>query len=272
LTDDSIAFIGGGNMARSLITGLLGAGADPDRIVASDPAPAQRELLAELGVRTTDDNAAAVSGADTIVLAVKPQVLGAVLKALPALESGQLLVSIAAGVPIEAIAAWTRRSQPIVRCMPNTPALLGAGVTALHANEAVDEAGLARAEAILAAAGRTLWVDEEAKLDAVTAVSGSGPAYFFYLMEAMIETGISQGLDAETATVLTLETAYGAALMARERTSTPAELRANVTSPGGTTAAAIAALDAADTATIIRRALDAARDRAQGLAREFGQS
>lgn len=271
MTTDTIAFIGGGNMARSLITGLLGAGTDPERIIASDPMPAQRELLAELGVRTTDDNGAAITGADTIVLAVKPQVLGTVLKAL-AIEPRQLLVSIVAGVPIGAIEGWTRPGQPIVRCMPNTPALLGAGITALHAGEAVDEAGLARAERILSAAGRTLRVNEEAKLDAVTAVSGSGPAYFFYLMEAMIEAGINQGLDAETATVLTLETAYGAALMARERTSTPGELRANVTSPGGTTAAAIAALDAADTAATIRGALDAARDRAQALAREFGRS
>ena len=272
MTSDTIAFIGGGNMARSLITGLLGAGTDPERLTASDPAPAQRELLAELGIRTTDDNAAAVTGADVIVLAVKPQVLGDVLRALPSIAPTQLLVSIAAGVPVDAIAAWTRKDQPIVRCMPNTPALLGAGITALYANSAVDDAGMARAESILSAAGRTLRVDEEAKLDAVTAVSGSGPAYFFYLMEAMIEAGIGQGLDAETATVLTLETAYGAALMARERTQTPAELRANVTSPGGTTAAAIGALDAADAATTIRRALDAARDRSQALAREFGQS
>jgi len=271
LTSDTIAFIGGGNMARSLITGLLGAGTDPLHIVASDPMAAQRELLAELGIRTTDDNGTAITDAGAVVLAVKPQVLGSVLKALP-VGSGQLLVSIAAGVPIAAITAWTRPGQPVVRCMPNTPALLGAGITALFANDAVDQAGLDRAEAILSAAGRTLWVNEEAKLDAVTAVSGSGPAYFFYLMEAMIEAGIDQGLDAETATVLTLETAYGAALMARERTSTPAELRANVTSPGGTTAAAITALDNAETAAIIRRALNAARDRAQALATEFGQS
>ncbi|HEY5646040.1 MAG TPA: pyrroline-5-carboxylate reductase [Pseudomonadales bacterium] len=272
MTSDTIAFIGGGNMARSLISGLLGAGTDPERIVASDPLPAQRELLTELGIRSTDDNVAAASGAGTIVLAVKPQMLGAVLKALPDIGPTQLLVSIAAGVPIGAITAWTRPDQPVVRCMPNTPALLGAGITALYANAAVDEAGIRRAEDILSAAGRTLWVDEEAKLDAVTAVSGSGPAYFFYLMEAMIEAGIAQGLDAETATVLTLETAYGAALMARERTSSPAALRANVTSPGGTTAAAIAALEAAGAGATIRAALNAARDRAQALAREFGQS
>jgi pyrroline-5-carboxylate reductase len=271
MSEDTIAFIGGGNMARSLISGLLNAGAEPGNIAVSDPVPMQRELLGELGVRVCADNAEALTGARVVVLAVKPQVLGEVLMNLP-VTPDQLLVSIAAGVPIAAMTAWTRADQPIVRCMPNTPALLGAGVTALYASATVDDAGRALAEQILAAAGRTLWVDEEEKLDAVTAVSGSGPAYFFYLMEAMIEAGIEQGLDAETATVLTLETAYGAALMARERTDTPAVLRANVTSPGGTTAAALDALDAADSAATIRSALAAAGERARTLAEEFGQS
>ena len=270
MSNDTIAFIGGGNMARSLISGLLNDGTPADRIAVSDPVPTQRELLAELGVRAEADNEAALAGAGVVVLAVKPQLLGEVLKALP-LEPTQLLVSIAAGVPLSAMQAWTRPEQPIVRCMPNTPALLGAGITALYASGSVDEAGRDRAEAVLAAAGRTLWVDEEEKLDAVTAVSGSGPAYFFYLMEAMIEAGLEQGLDAETATVLTLETAYGAALMARERTSTPAELRANVTSPGGTTAAAISALDGADAGATIRGALAAAGERSKTLAEEFGK-
>ena len=269
MSDSTIAFIGGGNMARSLISGLLSAGTDAQKISVSDPVPAQRELLAELGIRVTGDNAAALADADVVVLAVKPQVLGEVLKDLP-LGPEQLLVSIAAGVPVRAMSAWTCEDQPIVRCMPNTPALLGAGVTALYAGPTVSEAGCELAESILATAGRTLWVDEEAKLDAVTAVSGSGPAYFFYLMESMIEAGIEQGLDAETATELTLETAYGAALMARERTDTPGVLRANVTSPGGTTAAAIAALDAADAAATIRRALAAASERSRTLAKEFG--
>ncbi len=271
MSDNTIAFIGGGNMARSLISGLINGGAAAERITVSDPIPAQRETLAELGVGVSADNADALAGATVVVLAVKPQILGEVLKQLP-LAPTQLLVSIAAGVPIAAMRAWTRPEQPIVRCMPNTPALLGAGITALFASEAVDEAGRAQAEAILSAAGRTLWVDEEEKLDAVTAVSGSGPAYFFYLMEAMIEAGVEQGLDAETATVLTLETAYGAALMARERTNTPAELRANVTSPGGTTAAAIGALDDADAGATIRNALAAAGARSQTLAEEFGNS
>ena len=271
MSDNTIAFIGGGNMARSLISGLLNGGTSADQIAVSDPMPAQRELLAELGVRVSEDNGEALNGAAVVVLAVKPQMLGQVLQALP-LEPSQLLVSIAAGVPIAAMRAWTHAEQPIVRCMPNTPALLGAGITALFASEAVDEAARNQAETILSAAGRTLWVDEEEKLDAVTAVSGSGPAYFFYLMESMVEAGVEQGLDAETATVLTLETAYGAALMARERTNSPAELRANVTSPGGTTAAAIAALDEANAGATIRGALAAAGARSKTLAEEFGNS
>jgi pyrroline-5-carboxylate reductase len=269
MSNDTIAFIGGGNMARSLISGLLNGGTTAEKIAVSDPVPEQRELLAELGVRVCAENADALAGASVVVLAVKPQVLGAVLEALP-LAPSQLLVSIAAGVPIAAMQHWSSAQQPIVRCMPNTPALLGAGITALFASDTVDEAGRAQAEVILSAAGHTLWVDEEEKLDAVTAVSGSGPAYFFYLMESMIEAGIEQGLDAETATLLTLETAYGAALMARERTNTPAELRANVTSPGGTTAAAITALDDAGAGATIRDALAAAGARSKTLAEEFG--
>lgn len=258
-------------MAMSLISGLIGSGTDPEAIAASDPLADRRALLEELGVRTSAENARVLDGAAGVVLAVKPQVLGDVLKALDGLRTDQLVVSIAAGVPTTAIAAWTSPVQPVVRAMPNTPALLGAGVTALYAGPAVDDDGRALAERILGAAGRTLWVDEEGKLDAVTAVSGSGPAYFFYLMEAMIEAGIDQGLDGETATVLTLETAYGAALMARERTDPPATLRANVTSPGGTTAAALGVLDAEGTREIIKRALGRARARSTELAEEFGQ-
>ena len=272
MSSNTIAFIGGGNMARSLISGLLSADVDAGRIIVSDPLPAQREMLSELGVGTTADNDAAIAGASLVVLAVKPQVLGEVLRAVSSLTPDQLIVSIAAGVPIAAISGWTSTDQPIVRAMPNTPALLGAGITALYANERVDEAGRARAEDILSAAGRTLWVDAEVKLDAVTAVSGSGPAYFFYLMEAMIESGVEQGLDPETATVLTLETAFGAALMARERTHTPEVLRANVTSPGGTTAAALETLDAEGAKAIIKRALLRAGVRSKELAEEFGQS
>jgi pyrroline-5-carboxylate reductase len=265
-----ISFIGAGNMARSLVSGLLRNGHPSAAISAADPMPGQREQLAGLGIVVHADNDAAAAGADVVVLAVKPQVLKRVLEAMT-LSPEQLVVSIAAGVNLQSLARWTAPSQPIVRCMPNTPALLGAGVTALFANEHATPAQRDQAEAVLAAAGRTLWVAEESLLDAVTAVSGSGPAYFFYLMESMIEAGQRLGLDADTATLLTLETAYGAALMAREGSDSPATLREKVTSPGGTTERALSILDAAGTRESIASALEGAAEKARELAQESGQ-
>lgn len=265
-----ITFIGAGNMATSLIKGLIASGHEAAAIRASDPAPEQLSKIAELGVETSADNNALVRGADVVILAVKPQVMASVVSGLTELQAGQLLISIAAGVPMSSLTGWTSAEQPIVRCMPNTPALLGAGVTALYANERVSAAQQALAESVLAAAGRTLWVSPEEELDAVTAVSGSGPAYFFYLMEAMIEAGQALGLSAETAATLTLETARGAALMALEGPS-PAQLRANVTSPGGTTQAALEVLEAADCRGIINAAVAAAALRSKELAIEFGR-
>jgi pyrroline-5-carboxylate reductase len=271
LNDATIAFVGAGNMARSLISGLLAAGCDPGRIRASDPVAEQRDAIVALGIAAGSDNTAAIAGADVIVLAVKPQVLGTVVTAL-ALTPAQLVVSIAAGVPIASLERWTATTQPIVRCMPNTPALVGAGITALHANAAVSGPGRRRAEEILGAAGRTLWVESEALLDAVTAVSGSGPAYFFYLMEAMIEAGVALGLPPAIATELTLETAYGAALMARApHAAVPGTLRRNVTSPGGTTQRALEIFDAAHVRSTVIDALTGAATRAAELAREFGR-
>lgn len=268
----SITFIGAGNMAQSLIRGLLNTGYPASAITATDPVAAARETLKTLGINVSADNSKALEHADVIVLAVKPQVLGAVLSALDTLRPEQLLVSIAAGVPVASLRNWTCEQQAIVRCMPNTPALLGAGVTALYAAPGVDPRQRTQAEDILKAAGRTLWVDREEALDAVTAVSGSGPAYFFYLMEAMIEAGEALGLDAQTATLLTLETAYGAALMAREGSSTPTTLKENVTSPGGTTERALSILDAAGGRDMIHQALAGAASRSRELAQEFGQS
>lgn len=270
MSTETIAFIGAGNMARSLIAGLVNSGHPADRLCASDPVPDQLEALAPLAVRSAPSNHAAISGADVVVLAVKPQVLGEVLSALR-LERDQLLISIAAGVPLASLERWSDARQPIVRCMPNTPALLGAGISGLFANAAVSDAQRAAADRVLSAAGRTLWVAEESLLDAVTAVSGSGPAYFFYLMEAMVEAGVALGLDAEAATALTLETAYGAALMARAGTDSPEQLRRNVTSPGGTTERALSILDDADTRAVIRRALAGAAERSRELAEEFGR-
>lgn len=267
-----ITFIGAGNMARSLINGLLNSGYPGSAITASDPLASQRESLAALGIQALEDNNVACADADIIVLAVKPQVLGAVIGAISTIRPDQLLISIAAGVPVASLSAWTSADQAIVRCMPNTPALMGAGITALYSNEQVSKSQRQLAERILDAAGKTLWVDTEDLLDAVTAVSGSGPAYFFYLMEAMIEAGTRLGLDAATARKLTIETAYGAAVMAREGSENPTTLRQNVTSPGGTTERALSILDAAGVKDTLNAALAGAMSRSQELAEEFGQS
>lgn len=267
-----IAFIGAGNMARSLISGLIASGHAPADICASDPSVEQRNVIEALGVATYAANATAVAGAGVIVAAVKPQVLGAVLKGLTIRGATQLLISIAAGVPISSLEAWTSAKQPIVRCMPNTPALLGVGVTALYANAYVTPDQHASAQQVLEAAGKVVWLTDEAQLDAVTAVSGSGPAYFFYLMEAMIAAAVELGLDRETATFLTLETAYGAARMARNGDPSPATLRENVTSPGGTTECAISILDNNNVRGGIKQAVVGAARRAQELAEESGDS
>jgi pyrroline-5-carboxylate reductase len=270
VNDEIVAFIGAGNMARSLISGLLAAGVEPSRIRASDPQVEQRERLAPLGIRSFDDNNRAVAGATVVVLAVKPQALQAVAESLR-LDAGCLVISIAAGAQLSALDRWLPPGTAVVRCMPNTPALLGAGVTGMYA-EQLSSAHQVAADAILAAAGKTVWVPDEALLDAVTAVSGSGPAYFFYLMEAMIEAGMALGLDRETARLLTLETAYGAARMAREGADPPDRLRANVTSPGGTTERALSILDAAGARETIGRAIAGAALRARELAEELSRS
>lgn len=267
----TIVFIGAGNMAGSLASGLLAAGVPAGQIRGSDPDARQRQRLTDLGVTMFDDNDRAVAGADAVVLAVKPQVMAAVLTPLK-VAPGQLVISIAAGVPLSALQRWTPPGTAIVRCMPNTPALLGAGITGLYAGPAVSPEQRQMAEEVLGAAGRTLWVNDEAALDAVTAVSGSGPAYFFYLMEAMIEAAEALGLDHASAVTLTLETAYGAARMAREGADPPGQLRVNVTSPGGTTERALSILDAAGTRDTIHQAVAGAAARARELAEELGRS
>lgn len=271
MNSQNISFIGAGNMAQSLINGLIEAGYDAGCLTAADPLATQRSAISNLGANAVEDNQRAIAGAGVVILAVKPQVLGAVLEPLT-LERGQLVISICAGVPIASIAGWTSRRQAIVRCMPNTPALLRAGITALHANAETDQNQRETAQQILGAVGRTLWVDEEAALDAVTAISGSGPAYFFYLMEAMVRAGEALGLEPEVATELTIETAYGAARMARETSTPPAILRANVTSPGGTTEKALEVLDGHHTDRHIVDALKQAAQRARELAIEFGRT
>lgn len=268
LENRTIAAIGAGNMAYSLITGLVRSGIAPGRLRAADVMASQLERYAPLGVQTFTDNAAAIDGADIVLLSVKPQVLQGVLKAMP-VRSSQLLISIAAGIPLRTLHAGTSSTQPIVRCMPNTPALVGAGVSGMFANPAVNPAMREQAQALLGSVGKVVWLPDENSIDAVTAVSGSGPAYFFYLMESMIRAGVELGLDRQTATTLTLETALGAARLARESADDPAILRANVTSPGGTTARALSIMDEAQMGDAIVRALHGAAIRSAELARDY---
>ena len=269
--NSNITFIGGGNMAQALIGGLLARGLPTTRIMVSDPVEAIRQLLHEKEIQAVDDNVKAIKNADVVVLAVKPQVLGTVLKPLHGLFEGKLIVSIIAGAEIETIAALTGTDR-VVRVMPNTPALVQTGAHGLYANENVTTKDRDLASQILAATGLTIWVNSEAQIDAVTAVSGSGPAYFFYLMESMIRAGKNMGLDEKVATALTLQTALGAAQMAITSSNTPAELRKNVTSPNGTTQAALEVFDRAQISQNIQTALAAAQKRSQELAHELSDS
>ena len=267
----NICFIGGGNMAQALIGGLISRGLPSTRITVSDPVEKVRHLLAEKDVVVTEDNASAIREADVVVLAVKPQVLANVLKPLNGLFDGKLIISIVAGAEIATIAALVGSGR-IVRVMPNTPALVQTGAHGLYATEAVSKEDRDLASQVLAATGLTLWVGEEAQIDAVTAVSGSGPAYFFYMMESMIRAGKNLGLDEKVATALTLQTALGAAQMAITSSNTPAELRKNVTSPNGTTQAALEVFDRAQISQNIQAALAAAQKRSQELAQELSES
>ena len=261
-----IAFIGGGNMARSLIGGLIKSGAPAASIRVADPV---LEPLAPLGVRATQDNATAAQGAAVIVLAVKPQVMETACRSIAgalAPDSAPLVVSIAAGTTIANIERWLGRAHAVVRCMPNTPALLGVGATGMCANARVSTAQRASAERLLTAVGTVEWIDDEALMDAVTALSGSGPAYYFMLIEQMTLAAVGLGLPEASARRLAVQTALGAARMAAESGVDPAELRRRVTSPGGTTAAALASFERDALAAIVARALTAARDRGRELA------
>ncbi|MEO5962610.1 MAG: pyrroline-5-carboxylate reductase [Thermomonas sp.] len=266
---DNIAFIGGGNMARSLIGGLIATGRTPASIHVAEPVTALRDALrADFGVAVFEQGAAAVTDTSTWVFAVKPQVMRTVCTSLVPQAQAQrpLVISIAAGITGRQLEQWLGGELPVVRTMPNTPALLGAGVTGLHASEHVDADGRAFAETLLAAAGKTVWIEDEDLMDAVTAVSGSGPAYVFLLAEAMIEAGISEGLPADAARVLALQTVLGAArMLTAEHAPDAAELRRRVTSPNGTTQAAIEALEAGGLRTLVADAIHAARERGREL-------
>jgi pyrroline-5-carboxylate reductase len=269
--NQNICFIGGGNMAQALIGGLLSRGLPTTRITVSDPVEQIRQILEEKRIQTTTDNVEAIQNADVVVLAVKPQVLATVLQPLKGLLSDKLVISIIAGAEIQTISELIGGSQRIVRVMPNTPALVQTGAHGIYASEAVNAQDRELTSQILAATGLTIWVDSEAQIDAVTAVSGSGPAYFFYLMESMIRAGKNLGLDEKVATALTLQTALGAAQMAITSSNSPSELRKNVTSPNGTTQAALEVFDRAQISQNIQAALAAAQKRSQELAQELSE-
>ena len=265
----SIAFIGGGNMARSLIGGLVARGQVPAALRVAEPVPALRDALAaQFGVPVFATAAEAATGAGTWVLAVKPQVLRAVCEELAPLAQDQrpLLVSIAAGITSGQIDRWLGGGQAVVRTMPNTPALLGAGATGLYANPAVDAVGRQSAQALMQATGITAWITDEALMDAVTAVSGSGPAYVFLLAEALQAAGEAQGLAPETARALVNQTLLGAARMLDGSDEPAALLRQRVTSPGGTTQAAIETFEAGGFRALVDQAVAAATRRGRELA------
>ena len=267
--NQNICFIGGGNMAQALIGGLVSRGLPTTRITVSDPVEQVRHILEDKNIQTTTNNVDAIKHADVVVLAVKPQVLATVLQPLKGLLSNKLVISIVAGAEIQTISDLIGGSERIVRVMPNTPALVQTGAHGLYATAAVNTRDRELSSQILAATGLTIWVENESQIDAVTAVSGSGPAYFFYLMESMILAGKSLGLDEKVATALTLQTALGAAQMAITSSNSPAELRKNVTSPNGTTQAALDVFDHAQISQHIQSALAAAQQRSQELAQEL---
>ena len=264
ISSPAIAFIGGGNMARSLIGGLIRNGTPAASITVSEPSADLRAALArDFSVAAHAENAAAATNADVLVLAVKPQVMKTVCAGLREIAQSRkpLVVSIAAGIRIDQLDAWLGGSLAIVRCMPNTPALIGAGAAGVHANARTSATQKELAQNILSTAGLAVWIDEEAQMDAVTALSGSGPAYFFLLVEALIEAAVAQGLPRGAAQQLATQTCLGAGRMLREDGATPAELRRRVTSPNGTTQAALESFAADDFARIVARAVAAATRR-----------
>lgn len=271
----TICFIGAGNMSISLIGGLIASGYPKDKIRATDPSEARRrEITQSMGIHCDEDNIEAAKQSDIIVLAVKPQMLELVCQQLSATLQAKrpLVISIAAGVRSTDIDYWLGGGMAIVRTMPNTPALIRSGATGLFANSAVSEAQKEQAEHILRAAGITVWVPKETDLDIVTAISGSGPAYYFLFMEAMQHAGQKLGLDEATARLLTIQTAFGAAKMALESPDDCATLRQKVTSPNGTTEKAIQSFESHQLRETIEDAMKAAKDRAISLANELGST
>lgn len=267
-SSETIAFIGGGNMARSLIGGLIARGVAPDSIRVAEPVAELRDALQrDFNIAVSTDAPPAVAGASTWLFAVKPQAMRGVCESLAPLAQSvaPLIVSIAAGVTAAQLERWLGQGARVVRAMPNTPALLGAGVTGLFANARVRADGRTRAQQLLASAGDVVWIEDEAKMDAVTAVSGSGPAYVFLLAEAMQDAARAEGLSADAAHTLVLRTVVGAARMLAEAHEAPDELRRRVTSPGGTTQAAIETFESNGFRDLVALAIRNATERGKQL-------
>lgn len=266
-----IGFIGGGNMAQAIIRGLLDSGHEPHRLMVSDPSVQQREQLRLISgdISVVNDNAELAVMCDILVLAVKPQVMAEVAGLLPEDDRPhkQLILSVAAGITLTSLRNWLGDEPRIVRVMPNTPALVGAGMSGLYADD-IDTMGRGWAEYVMGAAGEYLWVNSEELIDTVTAISGSGPAYFFLLIEIMQQAGMELGLDENQARLLATKTASGTGLLALQSDEDAATLRARVTSPGGTTAAALESMEADGIRDIVRKAIVAARDRAIELGKD----
>ncbi len=268
-----LAFLGGGNMGRALIGGLLRRGTRPEQISVGESVESARAALArDFGVTATGDNFAAVDDAELIVLAVKPQDAAAVLASLQPLlkRNHPIVLSVAAGIRASTLETWCGSGIPVVRAMPNRPALVGAGVTGLYAPAHVSAPHRAAAERVMRAVGEVVWVPNEDAIDVVTALSGSGPAYFFLLAELMAQAACDLGLEQEAARRLAVATLHGAGLLANSSDGDLARLRAEVTSKGGTTEAALRTMDAADLRGIVARALEAATRRSRELATQFG--
>jgi pyrroline-5-carboxylate reductase len=269
----SLAFIGGGNMAAAIIGGLVQRGYPAALIHAADPSDlARRRLADQFGIKTHEFNNQAVAAAEVVVLAVKPQVLGDVCHTLMAQLDGpgeRLYLSIAAGIPLASLKAYLQGAPRIVRAMPNTPALVGLGMTGLYAPAGVNDQDKQLCERLLEAVGKVLWVADEAGINSVIAAAGSAPAYFFLLMEAMQQAAINMGLSADDARLLIAQTALGSAQMALEKPEPFATLRQQVTSKGGTTAAALSVFENQDFSATVAAAMHAAVERAEAMAREF---
>lgn len=267
---NSICFIGGGNMARAILGGLLAREykpGDTPSISVADPLEATRiELESRFGVKTFAQGKDAIVGAKTIVLAVKPQIIPLVLQQLKdALQTDQLLISVAAGTTCQTIETELGQKAAIIRAMPNLPAIVGSGITGVYPNPHCTQQNRQQADEILSAVGEVIWIDKESLMDAVTAVSGSGPAYVFYLIESMRDAGVAAGLHFDVATKLALYTVIGSGQLAQQEDIDVSDLRRQVTSPGGTTAAALAVLEKAGCDDILKQAVLTARDRAREL-------